>query len=223
MHKKIMAEDASWEAMATKLGVTLKAEDKKLKGKALVKRVMQSWLPAGDAIATMIATHAPNPKVAQKLKIEHIYKGDMESDTAKAMVACDPNGPLMMHVVKMTPTGSAGRFYAVGRIFSGVASTDKYHIRGPDYDPEDPETSAYAQEGRAQNVMLNLGKVFNSNENFLLLRSQGTIFGHFHGDRIIRTPCSRVALVLLGHLYSVEYIMWNEHEEGDELYRRCNC
>ncbi|CAD7934845.1 unnamed protein product [Amoebophrya sp. A120] len=158
MHKKIMAEDASWEAMATKLGVTLKAEDKKLKGKALVKRVMQSWLPAGDAIATMIATHAPNPKVAQKLKIEHIYKGDMESDTAKAMVACDPNGPLMMHVVKMTPTGSAGRFYAVGRIFSGVASTDKYHIRGPDYDPEDPETSAYAQEGRAQNVMLNLGK-----------------------------------------------------------------
>ena len=65
----------------------------------------------------------------------------------------------MAHIVKMTPTGSAGRFYAVGRVFSGTATTDKYHIRAPDFDPEDPETTAFSQEGRCQNVMLNLGKV----------------------------------------------------------------
>ena len=64
----------------------------------------------------------------------------------------------MMHCVKMTPTGSAGRFYAMGRIFSGLAKTDKFLVRNPDFNPEDPETAACSQEARAQSVNIHLGK-----------------------------------------------------------------
>ena len=43
LHKKMLADDPAWEAMAGKLGIPIKNEDKKLKGKALIKRVMNLW------------------------------------------------------------------------------------------------------------------------------------------------------------------------------------
>jgi elongation factor 2 len=155
---KLVLEKGDYETMLTKLGVTLKAEDKKLEGKALLKRIMTTWLPASEAISEMVATHLPDPVTAQKKKMEHIYKGEADSDICKAMIACDPAGPVMINIVKMTPTGSAGRFFGVGRIFSGTVGTDKYHVRAPDFDPEDPETAAFTQDGRVQSLNLNLGK-----------------------------------------------------------------
>jgi len=37
-----------------KIGVTLKHEDKDKDGKALLKTVMRTWLPAGEALLQMI-------------------------------------------------------------------------------------------------------------------------------------------------------------------------
>lgn len=158
LHKKIMADDPKWEDMATKLGITVTTADKKLKGKALLKKVMQSWLNCADACGSMLATHAYNPKQGQAKKIPEIYKGEADSDIAKHMIACATDGDMMFQVVKMTPTGSAGRFYAIGRAFSGTVGTEKYHIRGPDFDPEDPETFACSQDGRPKSINLFLGK-----------------------------------------------------------------
>ena len=44
--------------------------------------------------------------------------------------------PLMMYVSKMVPTTDKGRFYAFGRVFSGIVSTgQKVRIMGPNYVP----------------------------------------------------------------------------------------
>lgn len=52
------------------------------------------------------------------------------------MKACNPSGPLMMYISKMVPSAEKGRFYAVGRVFSGTVSPgQKVRIMGPDYDP----------------------------------------------------------------------------------------
>lgn len=49
---------------------------------------------------------------------------------------CDPKAPLMMYISKMVPTTDKGRFYAFGRVFSGVVSTgQKVRIMGPNYAP----------------------------------------------------------------------------------------
>lgn len=49
---------------------------------------------------------------------------------------CDPKAPLMMYISKMVPTTDKGRFYAFGRVFSGVVSTGlKVRIMGPNYAP----------------------------------------------------------------------------------------
>ena len=49
---------------------------------------------------------------------------------------CDPTAPLMMYVSKMVPTSDKGRFYAFGRVFSGVIATgQKCRIMGPNFIP----------------------------------------------------------------------------------------
>jgi elongation factor 2 len=52
------------------------------------------------------------------------------------MIACDPQGPLMIYISKMVQTAEKGRFYAFGRVFSGtVKSGQKVRIMGPNYVP----------------------------------------------------------------------------------------
>lgn len=42
----------------------------------------------------------------------------------------------MLYVSKMVPSSDKGRFYAFGRVFSGVVRTgQKVRIMGPDYQP----------------------------------------------------------------------------------------
>jgi len=60
----------------------------------------------------------------------------MDDETAVAFRTCDPNGPLLVYVSKMVPTSDKGRFYAFGRVFSGVVKAgQKVRIMGPHYVP----------------------------------------------------------------------------------------
>lgn len=44
--------------------------------------------------------------------------------------------PLCLYVSKMVPTVDKGRFYAFGRVFSGIVETgQKVRIMGPNYVP----------------------------------------------------------------------------------------
>jgi len=118
------------------IGVTLKGDEKDLVGKPLLKRVMQKWLPAGDAVLEMIVMHLPSPRDAQKYRTDSLYEGPEDDECAVAMRNCDSSGPLMMYVSKMVPTSDKGRFYAFGRVFSGtIATGQKVRIMGPNYVP----------------------------------------------------------------------------------------
>lgn len=119
-----------------KLNIVLKGTDKEEDGKNLLKIVMRTWLPAGDALLQMIAIHLPSPVTAQKYRMEILYEGPHDDEAAIAVKTCDPNGPLMMYISKMVPTSDKGRFYAFGRVFSGIVSSgQKVRIMGPNYVP----------------------------------------------------------------------------------------
>jgi elongation factor 2 len=124
----------TYEKLLSKLEVPMSAEEKSLEGKPLLKSVMRKWLPAGDALLMMIAIHLPSPVTAQKYRMEMLYEGPNDDETAIAVKNCDPTGPLMMYISKMVPTSDKGRFYAFGRVFSGVCETgQKVRIMGPNY------------------------------------------------------------------------------------------
>ena len=117
-----------------KLKIELKGEDKDLQGKHLVRKVMQQWINASEALLEMIILHLPSPKVAQKYRTQYLYEGSLDDECAKAMMNCDPEGPVMMFISKMVPTQDGSRFYAFGRVFSGkVISGQKVRILGPNY------------------------------------------------------------------------------------------
>ncbi|XP_045802154.1 elongation factor 2-like [Trifolium pratense] len=128
-------KDKLWP-MLQKLKVNLKSEEKELTGKALMKRVMQSWLPASSALLEMMIFHLPSPSKAQKYRVDNLYEGPLDDPYASAIRNCDPEGPLMLYVSKMIPASDKGRFYAFGRVFSGKVSTGtKVRIMGPNYIP----------------------------------------------------------------------------------------
>jgi elongation factor 2 len=122
--------------MLERLNVVIPKDALELVGKPLLKRIMQTWLPASDTLMNMIINYLPSPRIAQGYRMENLYSGPLDDDCAKAIAACDPKGPLMMYVSKMVPTSEKGRFYAFGRIFSGTIGTGgNVRIMGPDYAP----------------------------------------------------------------------------------------
>merc|ERR1719198_1339087 len=136
--QSIMAEKTDKvQKMLKGIGIELKGDDKQLVGKQLLKKVMQTWIPAGDALMGMFVTKLPSPVQAQKYRMGTLYEGPHDDECAKGIAACDVNGPLMMYISKMVPTSDKGRFYAFGRVFSGTCTTgQKVRIQSPFYNPE---------------------------------------------------------------------------------------
>lgn len=54
----------------------LKPDDKELIGKPLMKRVMQAWLPASEALLEMMIWHLPSPAFAQRYRVDCLYEGE---------------------------------------------------------------------------------------------------------------------------------------------------
>lgn len=123
--------------MCEKLEIKLTSEEKEINdNKALLKAIMRKFLPAGEALLEMIVIHLPSPATAQRYRVETLYEGPMDDESAIGIRDCDPKGPLVLYVSKMVPTSDKGRFYAFGRVFSGtVRAGPKIRIQGPNYVP----------------------------------------------------------------------------------------
>ncbi|CAM0957870.1 unnamed protein product [Alopecurus aequalis] len=126
-------KDKLWPLLQ-KLGLTMTNDEKGLTGEALMRHVMQKWLPASRALVETIVYHLPSPSKAQKYRVENLYDGPINDEYATAIMNCDPEGPLMLYVSKMIPASGKGRFFAFGRVFSGkVATGHNVRIMGPNY------------------------------------------------------------------------------------------
>lgn len=95
--------------MLEKLGVKskMKQDDFLLSGKPLMKRVMQTWMPAHEALLEMMVFHLPSPGTAQRYRVENLYEGPMDDKYAESMRQCNADGPLMMYVSKVRRIGGS--------------------------------------------------------------------------------------------------------------------
>ncbi len=75
--------------------------------------------PLFKVVLDMVIRHLPSPIEAQKRRISTIWRGDLESDVGKAMLNCDPKGPVALMITKIVTDPHAGEI-AVGRLFSGT-------------------------------------------------------------------------------------------------------
>merc|ERR1712066_739355 len=190
-------------------GVKLKGDDKDLKGKPLMKAFMRTWLPAGDTLLQMIAIHLPSPVTSQKYRCELLYEGPMDDPCAVGIKSCDPTAPLMMYISKMVPTSDKGRFYAFGRVFSGIVRTGlRCRIMGPNFVPGS-KTDLYVKQ--IQRTILMMGRYTEAIEDvpcgnivglvgvdqYLVKTGTITTFDQAHNMKVMKfsvSPVVRVAV-----------------------------
>ncbi|MDI6642442.1 MAG: elongation factor EF-2 [Candidatus Hodarchaeaceae archaeon] len=80
--------------------------------------------PLFEVVLDMVIRHLPNPKQAQASRMPVIWKGDLESELGKSMVAADPKGKVCMVITDIIVDEQAG-VISTGRIFSGVLEKGK--------------------------------------------------------------------------------------------------
>lgn len=139
------------EKMMKALGVTVTSADKKLEGKALFRRIMQLWMPAGAAIAKACQQFVPDPIAAQAKRAAVLSLAPADDATTIALKSCSKDGALLFQGVKLAPQPSTpGRFFVIGRVFSGTLGADKCYLLEDDYLPahaKSVEEEAAAAEG----------------------------------------------------------------------------
>jgi len=74
--------------------------------------------PLCEVLLDMVVHHLPNPLESQPRRIRVIWHGDKESKEGKAMLSCDPTGPVALMVTDISFDPHAGEV-ATGRLFSG--------------------------------------------------------------------------------------------------------
>ena len=75
--------------------------------------------PVHEVLLDMSVEKLPSPLVSQKYRIPNIWQGELESTVGKAMLDCDPTGPLSLMITKIWMDPHAGEV-AVGRLYSGT-------------------------------------------------------------------------------------------------------
>ncbi|KAH3727287.1 elongation factor 2-like [Dreissena polymorpha] len=197
--------------LASNVNVTLTSEERALTGKSLMRCVMKKWLPAAEGMLDVIIEHLPSPDVAQMYRTELLYEGPMDDPVAIAMRKCDPTGPLMVYVSKMVPAADKGRFLAVGRVFSGTASSGtKVRIMGPDYKPDSAiKTDLFIKPIQGTKILVGAttysagdmpcGNIVGLGgiDKYLLKTGTITTYEHAHNMKVLKfsvSPVVRVAV-----------------------------
>lgn len=75
--------------------------------------------PLHEVILDMTINHHPSPDEAQKYRVPHLWKGDVESEVGKTLVNCDPKGKTVFVTSKVKTDPTFGEL-VFGRVFSGT-------------------------------------------------------------------------------------------------------
>ncbi|MCW4014702.1 MAG: elongation factor EF-2 [Candidatus Bathyarchaeota archaeon] len=104
---------------------------------------LQELLPLSEAILGMAVHMIPNPDEHQPRRIPHIWKGDVESEMGKHMMAVDPKGPLVICISNVIIDPQAG-VISTGRVFSGtIRKGDDLNLVGAEKTAKAQQVSIY--------------------------------------------------------------------------------
>ncbi|KAL1990330.1 hypothetical protein VTN49DRAFT_6169 [Thermomyces lanuginosus] len=127
------------------LDIYLKPSQLKSDAKVLLNLVCEQFFGPSTGFVDMIIQHIPSPVEGAQKKLERYYTGPLDTEVAKAMAACDQDGPLVIQVTKLFSTTDASKFNAFGRIYSGtVRPNQQVRVLGEGYSIDDEEDMVVA-------------------------------------------------------------------------------
>ncbi|GAA5927895.1 hypothetical protein JCM3775_002757 [Rhodotorula graminis] len=149
LYSQVLGEDSDkLRHTLEQLGIHLKPAAFKMDARPLLRLVLHHFFGPASGLVDMVVQHVPNPRDAARAKVESTYTGELDSPLGKALLACDPAGPLAIQVVKLYPSPDATEFRAFGRVLSGTAQVGMdVKVLGEGYSPEDDEDMVHQQIG----------------------------------------------------------------------------
>lgn len=127
------------------LGISLKPSQLKSDAKVLLDLVCAQFFGPASGFVDMAVQHLPSPIEGAKRTLDNYYTGPLDSELGKAMLSCDADGPLVVHITKLFSSADAKSFNAFGRVMSGtVAPEQQVRVLGEFYSLEDEEDSTNA-------------------------------------------------------------------------------
>ncbi|PKX90898.1 116 kDa U5 small nuclear ribonucleoprotein component [Aspergillus novofumigatus IBT 16806] len=122
------------------VGINLKPSQLKSDARVLLNMVCHEFFGPATGFVDMIVQHIPSPVEGAQRTLDRYYTGPLDTKVAAAMAACDPDGPLVVHVTKLFISTDATKFHAFGRVMSGTARPGQpVRVLGEGYTPEDEE------------------------------------------------------------------------------------
>lgn len=116
--------------------------------------------PAAEIVLDMVIKHLPDPVKAQKLRIPRIWKGDLESEVGKAMLNCDPNGPVAGMVTNITVFDKREGEVATVRLFSGtIREGQDLYLVGSKTTERVQQVSYYSGASRIKTDAISAGNI----------------------------------------------------------------
>ncbi len=141
LYSQVIGEDkSSLKNTLASLGIYLKPAMYDWNVKPLLREVCYKFFGDLGGLADMCLNEIPSPVDNGPVKMDTTYSGDRNGKYAAAMEACDPNGPLMIQIVKLYNEKDVNTFDAFGRILSGTIKVgQKVRVLGEGYSPDDDE------------------------------------------------------------------------------------
>ncbi|MDI6708340.1 MAG: elongation factor EF-2 [Candidatus Thermoplasmatota archaeon] len=95
-----------------------------------MQKELSEKAPLHEVVLDAVVKHLPPPTVAQKYRVPTIWKGDINSEVGKGMLACSSDAPLSLMITKIIMDPHVGEV-AIGRIYSGsIRKGQKVRIVG---------------------------------------------------------------------------------------------
>ncbi|KAH9397028.1 U5 small nuclear ribonucleoprotein component [Tyrophagus putrescentiae] len=141
--------DETLESVLDELGIKVTKKEMKMNIRSLLKLVCSRFLGDFNCLIDMCVNVIPSPLENAKKKVQHIWRGSVDSPLGQAMITCDPEGPLMVHTTKLYSSQDGTSFNVFGLVLSGTLHAKQtVKILGENYSSLDEEDSRIMPVGK---------------------------------------------------------------------------
>jgi U5 small nuclear ribonucleoprotein component len=128
------------------LGIYLKPHMYDWDVKPLLRHICNEFFGEFQGFTEVCIQNIPSPIANAANKLQSGYTGDLTSKYAQGIQQCDPNGPLIIHIVKLYNSQDVTKFDSFGRILSGsIKVGQQVRVLGEGYSPDDEEDMSIQQ------------------------------------------------------------------------------
>lgn len=128
------------------LGVSLRSSDYKMETTKILQKVFRDMFNDPSGFVSFVVENIPSPVDAAPQKLRTLYTGDRDTLICKGIETCNPDGQLMIFVVKNYYNMNGNTFDIFGRVMSGtIRKGQRVKILGEEYSIEDDEDAQIRQ------------------------------------------------------------------------------